>query len=95
MQVLKYKFEKKQEWDSFVTNAKNSHFMFYRDYMEYHSDRFEDSSLMFYDDKNKLLAIFPANIKGNVLYSHQGLTFGGFIIDKDMKQKSYLIVLSL
>ncbi|MFP8921558.1 GNAT family N-acetyltransferase [Francisella tularensis] len=90
MQVLKYTFNKKQEWDLFVTNAKNSHFMFYRDYMEYHSDRFEDSSLMFYDDKNKLLAIFPANIKGNVLYSHQGLTFGGFIIDKDMKQKKLL-----
>ncbi len=90
MRIIKYTPERKQEWDLLVTNAKNSHFMFYRDYMGYHSDRFEDSSLMFYDDKNKLLAIFPANIKDNVLYSHQGLTFGGFIIDKDMKQKKLL-----
>ena len=90
MQILNYTSDKKQEWNSFVTNAKNSHFMFYRDYMEYHSDRFEDGSLMFYDDKNKLLALFPANIKDNVLYSHQGLTFGSFIINNDMKQKKLL-----
>lgn len=90
MQVVKYIFEKKQEWDFFVSKAKNSHFMFYRDYMEYHSSRFEDFSLMLYDEKAKLLALFPADIKGNVLCSHQGLTFGGFIIDKEMKQKKML-----
>ncbi|MEY8767058.1 GNAT family N-acetyltransferase [Francisella philomiragia] len=85
-----YNLEKKHEWDLFVKNAKNSHFMFYRDYMEYHSDRFDDMSLMFYDDKNNLSALFPANKRNNVLCSHQGLTFGGFIIGKDMKQKKLL-----
>lgn len=60
--------------------------MFDRDYMDYHSDRFADNSLLFYED-DKLLALLPLNITDNVLYSHQGLTFGGFITDKTMKQE--------
>lgn len=87
MQLIKYTVDKKQDWDLFVTNAKNSHFMFYRDYMDYHSDRFKDFSLMFYDEKGKILGLLPANIEGDVLYSHQGLTFGGFLIDTNIKTK--------
>lgn len=90
MQLIKYTVDKKQDWDLFVTNAKNSHFMFYRDYMDYHSDRFKDFSLMFYDEKGKILGLLPANIEGDVLYSHQGLTFGGFLIDTNIKTKSML-----
>jgi hypothetical protein len=45
--------------------------------MEYHRDRFEDFSLLVFDDKNELVAILPANVVGNIIYSHQGLTYGG------------------
>jgi len=79
-----YNSNLKQEWDRFVKNAKNYHFFFQRDYMEYHSDRFDDFSLMVYK-KKKLIALLPANIKGSTLYSHQGLTFGGFIVNDNMK----------
>jgi len=51
--------------------------------MDYHSDRFIDSSLMFFDD-NQLCAVFPANRIDDHLYSHQGLTYGGFITDTSM-----------
>ena len=47
--------------------------------MEYHQDRFEDYSLLVYH-KNKLVALLPANVKENVIYSHQGLSYGGFIL---------------
>ncbi|AJI47694.1 GNAT family N-acetyltransferase [Francisella philomiragia] len=90
MKLIRYTADKKQEWDLFVANAKNSHFMFYRDYMDYHSDRFKDFSLMFYDEKGKILGLLPANVGGDVLYSHQGLTFGGFLIDTNLKTKSML-----
>ncbi|GMN89703.1 GNAT family N-acetyltransferase [Francisella sciaenopsi] len=90
MKLIRYTADKKQDWDQFVANAKNSHFMFYRDYMDYHSDRFKDFSLMFYDEKGKILGLLPANIGGDVLYSHQGLTFGGFLIDTNLKTKSML-----
>ncbi|GAA3569899.1 hypothetical protein GCM10022395_19420 [Snuella lapsa] len=47
--------------------------------MEYHSDRFEDYSLLVYK-KEKLVALLPANKEGNTVYSHQGLTYGGLIL---------------
>lgn len=83
IEIVKYDSSLKKEWDNFLKTAKNSHFFFSRDYMEYHSDRFFDSSLMVYVNE-KLLSIFPANRKENILYSHAGLTFGGFITDENM-----------
>ena len=77
-----YEKSKKNDWDSFLDTAKNSHFMFKRDYMEYHAKLFNDFSLMFYDEKKRLTAILPANIKENKLYSHQGLSFGGLVINR-------------
>jgi hypothetical protein len=35
-----------------------------------------------------LVAIFPANIKNNIVVSHSGLTFGGFIVAKDEATKN-------
>jgi hypothetical protein len=59
-------------------------FLFDRNYMEYHSDRFIDHSLLFFQD-SKLLCLLPANIHEGKLYSHEGLTFGGVISNNDMK----------
>lgn len=90
MIISKYTSEHKNIWNEFVKNSKNSHFFFHRDYMEYHSDRFEDFSLLVFDESEKLIAILPANIKENILYSHQGLTFGGFLVDDKMKTETML-----
>ncbi len=49
--------------------------------MEYHSNRFEDNSLLIFNDK-KLIALLPANKDNNVLYSHQGLSYGGLVINE-------------
>ncbi|MEM2130213.1 MAG: GNAT family N-acetyltransferase [Candidatus Bathyarchaeia archaeon] len=87
--IVKYSKEKKEEWDKFVGNSKNGIFLFFRDYIEYHSDKFTDQSLMFYKD-DKLIAIFPANITRNTLFSHAGLTFGGFITDNKMTTPTML-----
>lgn len=71
-------------WDAFVQEAKNGIFMFYRGYMDYHAERFVDYSLMFYED-GALIALLPMNIREGALYSHGGLTFGGFIVNTKMK----------
>ncbi len=52
--------------------------------MDYHSDRFQDFSLIAYKN-DKLIAVLPANKVDNSLYSHQGLTYGGLIYKKDLK----------
>ncbi len=57
--------------------------------MEYHNDRFKDYSLLIYDN-DKLISILPANVEGDTLYSHQGLTFGSFLVDDKMKTETIL-----
>ncbi len=78
-----YTNSEKEAWNEFLLNCKNYHFMFNRDFMDYHSDRFEDFSLIFKDEKDKIVALLPGNIKDNIFYSHEGLSFGGFLIDKN------------
>ncbi len=74
----------KSVWNAFVSHSKNATFLFQRDFMEYHQDRFEDFSLMIFK-KEKLVALLPANRVGNELHSHQGLTYGGFLLPKDIR----------
>jgi hypothetical protein len=76
--ICKYSLSKKMEWNNFLSGSNNDVFLFHRDYMEYHSNRFVDSSFMVYDDEH-LVALLPANIDSDRLISHGGLTFGGFI----------------
>lgn len=52
--------------------------------MDYHHDRFEDFSLLVFKDE-KLMAICPANIVQNKVFSHQGLTYGGFLLSENIK----------
>lgn len=69
-------------WNNFVAESKNGTFLFHRDFMEYHSDRFEDFSLLVFDEKDKLLCVLPANRVDNQIYSHQGLTYGGLVYNE-------------
>tara|TARA_R110000850_G_scaffold80947_1_gene173751 strand:- start:35230 stop:36210 length:981 start_codon:yes stop_codon:yes gene_type:complete len=70
-------------WNEFVAKAKNATFLFHRDFMEYHQDRFQDFSLLIFEDE-KLVSILPANRVGDTLFSHQGLTYGGFVLNDKM-----------
>lgn len=81
MEIRRYRREDKELWNSFVSKARNATFLFDRNYMDYHADRFDDNSFMFYY-KGKLKAVLPANVAGDTLYSHQGLTYGGLLLDK-------------
>lgn len=92
MQIIKYEKKQKLVWDNFITKAKNGHFFFYRDYMEYHSDRFCDFSLIIYNDKENIIALLPASIDGDTVISHGGLTFGGFVCDSKMTAAKMLDV---
>ncbi|MBO4811898.1 MAG: GNAT family N-acetyltransferase [Prevotella sp.] len=77
--VERYSQQWQREWNDFVARAKNATFLFDRRYMDYHADRFSDHSLLFFRD-DRLYAILPANERGKVLYTHQGLTYGGLVM---------------
>jgi hypothetical protein len=76
--VKPYRESDYANWNAFIGQAKNATFLFHRDFMEYHRDRFEDFSLMVFEDE-KIIAVLPANRVGDIVYSHQGLTYGGLV----------------
>lgn len=77
--IRRYTPDIANEWNQFVAESKNGTFLFDRRYMDYHADRFQDYSLMFYLG-NHLLAVLPAHASGDTLYSHNGLTYGGLVM---------------
>lgn len=94
MELIYYNDSLKAEWDLFVESSKNGTFLFKRDYMEYHSDRFEDNSLLFYQGK-RLRAVFPAAKISDSLISHPGLTYGGMVTDRKMTVTDMLEIFRL
>ena len=81
LSVRPYSSKHKSDWDALVSRSNNATFLFYRDFMDYHGDRFEDYSLMVYK-KETLVALFPAHINAAMVSSHKGLTYGGFISNR-------------
>ncbi len=87
--IQRYAPQQQAAWDAFVTESINGTFLFLRDYMDYHADRFEDCSLIICKG-SKPIALLPANRQGCLLNSHGGLTYGGFIIGKELTTASML-----
>lgn len=81
--VKRYKTSDFNEWNQFITTAKNATFLFHRNFMEYHKDRFEDYSLIICK-ANTIVALLPANISDNQIHSHQGLTYGGLLLPSNV-----------
>ncbi len=105
MTIIPYSINRKETWDAFVEMSKNGTFLLKRNFMDYHSDRFFDCSLLIYagispDEEFKerrlttkdLVAVFPANWdkEQQTVYSHQGLTYGGLIVLPEVTQKEVL-----
>ncbi len=82
--IRQYKSEDYALWNAFISSAKNATFLFHRDFMEYHSDRFQDFSLLIFESE-KLISVLPANKVGDTVFSHQGLTYGGLVFGAKIK----------
>lgn len=82
--IRRYTIDDYALWNNFISSAKNATFLFHRDFMEYHSDRFQDFSLLVFEGE-KLVSVLPANKVENTLFSHQGLTYGGFVFESKIK----------
>ena len=84
MTIRRYKTSDRPRWNELVEYSVNGTFLFMREYMEYHADRFCDHSLVYCDERGVIIALLPANEVTlpdgtRQLHSHQGLTFGGWI----------------
>lgn len=85
MKALKFHTKDKKQWDELIDDSRNGTFLLKRTYMDYHSSRFDDFSLMIFDVKNNLQAVFPANKKSNTVITHEGLSYGGLVVSKKLK----------
>jgi hypothetical protein len=89
IELKKYHESDKSIWDSFLDKSRIDSFLFKRDFMDYHADRFEDFSFLIYR-KSKLEALIPGNIANKTFYTHQGLTYGGLISSNKITIKDTL-----
>ena len=94
VRVELYEPKYRARWDEFIRQSKNGVFIFQRNYLEYHSDRFTDLSLLFFQG-DQLVAVMPANRVDDTVVSHGGLTFGGIISDERMTTILMLDVFSV
>jgi hypothetical protein len=78
IEVRRYQATDKNDWNDLLSRSRIDSFLFNRDFMDYHSDRFTDHSFLIYR-KGKLVALLPGNIDDKTFHSHQGLTYGGLI----------------
>lgn len=79
MRIEVYNHTYKKQWDDFVKKSKNGTFLFFRDFIEYHGEKFKEYSLMFFIE-DELLALMPGHIENKVFYTHKGLTYGGLVM---------------
>ncbi|MBD3582669.1 GNAT family N-acetyltransferase [Flavobacterium selenitireducens] len=89
--VKRYQANDSRKWNDFNASSKNGTFLFDRGFMEYHSDRFDDFSLMAYEG-GKLVALCPLHRKSDLAQSHWGLTYGGLVYASTINLKRVLLV---
>ena len=94
VEVIRYTSAHEPLWDAFVRASRNGVFLFERQYIDYHSDRFPDHSLLFFDVSHRLVALLPATelteSGERVISSHGGLTFGGFVLSPEARSRDVL-----
>lgn len=78
-EIIRYESSMAARWNEFVRLSRNGTLLHERGYMDYHSDRFTDSSLVALRE-GKLCALLPACVEGDTLWSHRGLTYGGWLM---------------
>ena len=79
VEIIRYDATMAAQWNEMARQCRNSTFQHLRGYMDYHSDRFTDCSLIALHN-GKPRALLPANVDGDTLWSHRGLTFGGWLV---------------
>jgi len=93
VEVRFYSRELEARWDDFILNSKTPLFFFQRSFLEYHSDRFTDVSLVAFQD-GEIVGLIPATRHDRIVVSHGGLTFGGVIVDARARSSIAGVVLS-
>ena len=88
IKVIPYQPSLRTTWDDLVKRSASPNILMFRDYIEYHANRFDEHSLVLYKDE-KPIGVFPAATNPNnmdEIVSHPGLTFGGVMLAHNLNQ---------
>jgi hypothetical protein len=89
LEVRRYHETDAATWNTLIDQSLNGPFLFRREFMDYHANRFEDFSYLVWQQQ-KLVAVFVAGRARNTnapatLIAHPGLTYGGLVYTTEMK----------
>jgi len=84
MKIIRYTEDRRQQWEEFVSNSKNGTFHLSRNFIDYHGAKFNDHSLLAFDDE-ELVGVLPMNQVEQIVYCHQGLTYGGWVLSHNIR----------
>jgi hypothetical protein len=92
--ALPYHKGVRAEWDALIRESVNGALILFRDYIEYHQDRFAEKSLLIVRG-DQVVAAFPAEAEWSAVHSYRGLTFAGPIFHETLDPKWYVTVVRL
>lgn len=87
--ICEYGCQLEAVWNNIVLQSRSGNLLHLRNYMDYHSDRFVDRSLIIERD-GKPIAVFPASWQNGTIISHGGLTYGGVISTEELRAEDTL-----
>ncbi len=89
-EVQEYNPELREEWEAFVEAADDGTIFHLQRFFDYHPrGRFTHHHLIF-RRKGKIFALFPAALQGDILSSHPGASYGGFVVKRGLGIKEAL-----
>jgi hypothetical protein len=91
--IRRFQAQDTEAWDAFVGESVNGTFLHERRFMDYHSDRFDDYS-MIVEMGGRIVALLPANRTDVTLQSHGGLTYAGLLFGASMSAELIIEVVS-
>lgn len=83
------------DWSKVLASSRNGVFLFDRNFIEYHGDRFVDFSAVAYLD-DEPVALMPTSIDqaSGHASSHAGLTFGGVVLKRELRGEVSISVIN-
>ncbi len=94
-ELCPYVPENRKVWNACVRASRKANFLFEREFMEYHADRFPDASFLVKRNGN-VVGCLPGTLAADGTWSsHAGLTFGGFVHGHEVLTSSMLVLFDL
>jgi hypothetical protein len=87
-----YNESHRNAWENLVDGSYNGTFMHKRTFIDYHKDRFQDASLVIYNNE-KICGVFPAVKYEDRVVSHPGLAIGGIVYNDRVRGYDLLDIL--